>query len=296
MVSFFTFCFNRKLKYFAEVCEILEEGLKKLTRGDRFTRYVPDLNWMLIDEDLSSCARHLLTYQGIEGGEKKQDLSELLDVILNIIDVSIDDFAKEVPFTAYGMDSLGSMRLAEAIRPWTNVSQMQLLGGMTWKQLEEKMRVAEEQESVEVPSTQPMLDAVTKWSQDFPVHRPSVPAPDTEAVLLTGSTGAVGSSALTQLVNDPAVSKIYAFNRPSSDGKSLKDRQRAALVERGFDVSYADSPKVVLLEADFSKPDFGLDFTVLHEIRSSITHIAHIGMFNLFLLWPQLTFGFSLAN
>ena len=253
------------------------QGLAKLTRGAKFNRFVPDLNWDIISSDvgLSSCAKHLGTYQGIEGSDKKGDLSELLDIILGIIDVAIEDFSTEVPLTAYGLDSLGAMRLTEAIRPYANVSQMQLLGGMNWKQLEEKMKVDEEAEP-EAPSTQGMLDAVAKWRQDFPVHKATAPAPATEAVLLTGSTGAVGASALTQLVDDPNVSKIYAVNGRSSDGKSLKDRQRDGLVERGFDAAYADSPKVVLLEADFSKHDFGFDAAVYEEIRTTITHIAHI--------------------
>jgi aryl carrier-like protein len=269
-----------------------------LLRGAKFDRFIPDLNWNIIEKDvgLSTCARHLATYQGIDGGDKKQDLSELLDTILSIVDVSVDDFSKEVPFTAYGLDSLGAMRLTEAIRPYTNVSQMQLLGGMTWKQLEEKMKL-DQVEEPEAPSTQPMLDAVAKFSKDFSVHKASAPAPQTETVLLTGSTGAVGSSALTQLVDDPVVSKIYAVNRRSSDGKPIMDRQRDALLERGFDASYANSAKVVLLEADFSRPDFGFEPVVLEEIRSSITHIAHIGTVSyLHVFTASLISVLSLAN
>jgi hypothetical protein len=264
---------------FAEVCESLGQGLAKLFTGDKFNRFIPDLNWIVIEKDvgLPTCAVHLATYQGINRGDKKQDLPELFNTILSIVDVSIDDFSKDVPFTAYGLDSLGAMRLTEAIRPYANVSQMQLLGGMTWKQLEVIVKVDRIEEPA-APSTQPILDAVARFSKNFPVHTASAPAPKTETILLTGSTGAVGSSALTQLVDDITVDKIYAINRRSSDGRSLKERQRAALVEHGFDPCCADSPKVVLLEADFSKADFGFEPIVLEEIRSSITHIAHIGM------------------
>jgi thioester reductase-like protein len=92
-------------------------------------------------------------------------------------------------------------------------------------------------------------------------------------ILLTGSTGALGASALTQFVDDPKVSRIYAINRRSS--ASLIMRQKDGLLERGFDASYADSPKVILLEADFSKPNFGFERSVFEEVRTSITHIAH---------------------
>lgn len=246
-------------------------------RGTGFNRFIPDLDWDIISSDvgLSTCAKHLATYQGIEGGERKQDLSELLDTILNILDVSAEDYSKEVPFTSYGLDSLGAMRLTEAIRPYAQVSQMQLLGGMNWKKLEAKMKVEEEETEPEAPSTQPMLDAVKKWGWNFPKHKASASASKTDVILLTGSTGALGASALTQFVDDPKVTRIYAMNRRSSIDKSLIMRQKEGLLERGFNASYADSPKVVLLEADFSKADFGLERQMFEEVRTLTTHIAH---------------------
>ena len=48
--------------------------------------------------------------------------------------------------------------------------------------------------------------------------------------------------------------------------------------DRGLDSSIVDSSKITLLEGDPALPSFGLGDDVLLELKSSITHILHIGM------------------
>lgn len=117
---------------------------------------------------------------------------------------------------------------------------------------------------------------VTKYTTDFPVHTPTAAAPTSEVIVLTGSTGGLGTTLLAQLVERPSVSKIYAINRKSS-GKSLKERQVAALVDRGYPAEVVDSEKVVLLEGDTSAPGLGLSVEQYNEIRDSATSIIHNG-------------------
>jgi Phosphopantetheine attachment site len=47
-----------------------------------------------------------------------------MDTIVSLLDISLSDFSLDVPFMAYGLDSLGATRIAEAIQPYMNVSQM----------------------------------------------------------------------------------------------------------------------------------------------------------------------------
>ena len=54
----------------------------------------------------------------------------------------MDDFSPEVPLTTYGLDSIGAAKLAAGLRPHISVSQMQLLGGVTWAQLVDRGTVA----------------------------------------------------------------------------------------------------------------------------------------------------------
>ncbi|KIY43241.1 acetyl-CoA synthetase-like protein [Fistulina hepatica ATCC 64428] len=100
--------------------------------------------------------------------------------------------------------------------------------------------------------------------------------PVQDVVLLTGSTGSLGTGLLAQLVATDAVAKIYAFNRPSSSSKKTVDRQRELLKLRGYDKGIATSSKVVYVDATMTVDGIAIgDKTVEDEIRSSVTHIIH---------------------
>ncbi|KAF8311061.1 acetyl-CoA synthetase-like protein [Clavulina sp. PMI_390] len=134
---------------------------------------------------------------------------------------------------------------------------------------------------------------VAKYSADFPVHTPTASAPTSEVIVMTGSTGALGTTMLAQLVNNPSVSKIYALNRKGA-GKTLKQRQVASLIDRGYDATVVSSSKVVLVETDAKNGPLGLTPAVYDEIRSSATSILHTAWrvdFNLSLSTFEPLFG-----
>ncbi|KAK0196977.1 hypothetical protein F5146DRAFT_1153799, partial [Armillaria mellea] len=113
---------------------------------------------------------------------------------------------------------------------------------------------------------------VKKYSKGLPTSTSGMPPPARsladKIVLLTGTTGSLGSHVLASLVLDTSVDRIYAVNRP---GKvALFDRQREAFVSRGLDIGLLESDKVVLVQADISE---GTDF--FDELSSSLTHIIH---------------------
>ena len=89
--------------------------------------------------ELSSSSLHLLTRVVTEEGAEHMDRSNLRDKLLALLKVSTSDFLPQVPFTAYGMDSLSATRLSQELRPYVTISQMQLLGGMTWDQLQARI-------------------------------------------------------------------------------------------------------------------------------------------------------------
>lgn len=242
-------------------------------RGSAFNRYIPNLDWNQIEEDmgLSSLLKHLLVPKGDEIADVKQDSSQILSMILSVLEVSPEDFSPEVPFTAYGMDSLGATRIAESVRPYANVSQMQLLGGMCWTQLQKRLSVAEGGSSSQTSPTAALADMVAKYSQAFITHVPSAPAPPTgqDVVLITGTTGAVGTTVLAQLLGCETVSRVYALNRKALTGRSLYERQREALEDKGMDPAVCDSPKLVLLEGNLNEQNLGLDSTTLLEVCAS---------------------------
>ena len=122
-----------------------------------------------------------------------------------------------------------------------------------------------------------MTNLVEKYIKDFPAHKPADGVTSqADTVLITGTTGAIGSNALAELYKSPNVAKIVVLARKSPTPISV--RQRKALEDRGLDPSIVDSSKITLLEGDPALPSFGLGDDVLLELKSSITHILHIGM------------------
>ena len=128
----------------------LGDALLKLKDGSRAPLYITDINWQAAKVELCSNSLHLLTRDAEEDQADDMDESALRDKLLVLLGVSASDFSPQVPFTAYGMDSLSATRLSQVLRPYVVISQMQLLGGMTWDQL--WARIDETKGNTEAPS------------------------------------------------------------------------------------------------------------------------------------------------
>ncbi|KAJ7622608.1 putative aminoadipate reductase [Mycena polygramma] len=92
-------------------------------------------------------------------------------------------------------------------------------------------------------------------------------------VLLTGSTGGLGSHMLEMLLRLASVERVYAFNRKGRS--SVSDRQLEAFTDRALDVSLLSSPKLVYLEGDTSSANLGLPSDVWTTLRDTLTVIIH---------------------
>jgi len=207
------------------------------------------------------------------------DYLELLRQVVDLLDISMADFSPELPFSAYGLDSLGATRISQAVRPYASVSQMQLLGGLSWKHLEERIKDQSmgEDSVLRRSPIDDVLEMMAQYSKEFTPHTGTDTLPSHDVVLVTGTTGTIGSNVFTQLIADSKVEKVYGFNRQGST--PLDARQRTALRDRGLDPSVVDSPKAVLLEGTISQPKLGLADDLYEELRTSITHVIHIGGF-----------------
>lgn len=114
-------------------------------------------------------------------------------------------------------------------------------------------------------------DLLSKYTQEFPAHSPgptpsSTPSASEDVVLLTGSTGNLGSALLEYMVARPCFVRIYAFNRKDRHGRDIKQRQSEALIERGFDSSIVNSPKIIFVEGDTARPDLGIEKDLYEEV------------------------------
>ena len=89
-------------------------------------------------------------------------------------------------------------------------------------------------------------------------------------VLLTGSTGSLGSYLLDCLYRDPKVERIVCFNR-TADAAA---RQAALASGRGH-TAHWDPNRVSFLHGDLSARCLGLLPTVYHQMMETVTHVMH---------------------
>jgi len=87
-------------------------------------------------------------------------------------------------------------------------------------------------------------------------------------VLLTGSTGSLGSYLLDKLMRDPRVDRVICLNRAGSE----KNRQSGIQSSRGLQTDFA---KVKFLETDLSQESFGLDRETYTSLKGRATHVIH---------------------
>ncbi|KAJ6491913.1 acetyl-CoA synthetase-like protein [Mycena sanguinolenta] len=117
---------------------------------------------------------------------------------------------------------------------------------------------------------------ITKYSAGFdaPLSSPRHSGSSAgHVVLLTGSTGGLGSHILENLLSHPAIERVYAFNRPGRI--PVSERQRGAFVDRALDITLLASEKLIYLEGDTAKEDLGLPHEMWTELRDTITVIIH---------------------
>lgn len=88
-------------------------------------------------------------------------------------------------------------------------------------------------------------------------------------VLVTGTTGILGSYLLQDLVHRADVSRIWALNRVNAADPTV-ERQRKALQDRGIDDSILTSNKLHMLDGNLSQAQFGLADSVWKEVGSLV--------------------------
>ncbi|KAI6138696.1 putative non-ribosomal peptide synthetase [Pisolithus thermaeus] len=97
---------------------------------------------------------------------------------------------------------------------------------------------------------------------------------DPPVVLITGSTGALGSYILASLLQREDVARIYVLNRRSKT-TTPQERQLSTFQDRGLDTVLLESKKLVYAEGDTSQENLGLEDKTYAEIRDSVTVIIH---------------------
>ena len=126
-------------------------------------------------------------------------------------------------------------------------------------------------QGVDLPMRGRELQAlVDKYTKGFParlaLNGSAYPGVHGDIYLLTGTTGGLGSNMLAQLLEASAVTRVYAFNRPTKSATS-QARQYSAFAQRGLNTSLLSSKKLVYVEGDLNAPGFALGDELYGEVR-----------------------------
>ncbi|KAJ5678651.1 acetyl-CoA synthetase-like protein [Penicillium macrosclerotiorum] len=204
---------------------------------------------------------------------------EIIVRVLEKPDISIDQ-----DLYSAGLDSLMTIQVARAlqkglqqrqteVRPDAVTSQ-KVYAHPTIRRLAQFLhKIAEGKLHEEVSREEKIRMLVEKYTADLPNQQncwqngPEAPS----VVILTGSTGSLGTYLLHDLLKIPSVSKVYCLNRSDAE-----NRQKKSLDEKGLLGDLENwTHKVEFLQASFGEPRFGLVHEKYQELLDSADTIIH---------------------
>ncbi|KAJ3568470.1 hypothetical protein NPX13_g6412 [Xylaria arbuscula] len=226
---------------------------------------------------------------------KKLDLKELEEYVFRVVrdqaGIEVPDY--ETDFFAAGVDSLraaqvrrllqqeldlgGNSLPTNAVYDTGNVAK--LAARLYSMRTGEKLSNGHSEDKREILK---MEDLISEFS-NFAAQEL-----EGDVVVLTGATGALGAHVLSQLLDDPKVSRVYCLVR----GDNARERVSESLKARGLILSKGDSNRsqklVALSTNNFGAPLLGLTAEEYTEIRKTATLILHAA-------WP-VNFNISLES
>ena len=192
---------------------------------------------------------------------------------------AIDVQGEDDDFYGLGMDSLRTLQLSRGLKaalrnseaPIERITPSLVYSNPTLRQLRESISSFARDAPNDTAKTERLLEMeaiLSRYSSKLP-DKASRPPPS-KIVILTGSTGSLGSYLLSSLYADQSITHIWCLNR-SPDALA---RQTATNASRGLSSTF-ESSRVTFQKCDFSQPLLGLSQSIYDEILGKVTHIIH---------------------
>ncbi|KAI1815677.1 hypothetical protein GGS20DRAFT_316260 [Poronia punctata] len=188
----------------------------------------------------------------------------------------------DTDFFSVGIDSLDVMNASRTLRATLGIDQAKLSSRFLYRNptprrlaqyilriIDEDGTTDSESEAAEEIQTAKMLyERYTRSPTRGKPGRPEAPS-DNQTILLTGSTGTLGSYLLDQLVRNPSIDRVVCLNRAEDGGAKQQQRQ---MQERDLAL---DSDKVEFLHVDLSKERLGLTQNLYARLLKETHRIIH---------------------
>ncbi|KAF8601146.1 acetyl-CoA synthetase-like protein [Ceratobasidium sp. AG-I] len=189
-----------------------------------------------------------------------------------------------------GMDSLSVTMLSRILRgAHDQMDQQTIFDNPTIQQLAGALIRLHSGEQASVPAVHDQVRSMIQKYDSYSTREPILLEARSnvkERVLVTGTTGGLGSHLLFALLQSEKVEKIWALNRGSKE--EVIARQKLSFQDKLLDVGLLESKRLSILEADLEDKFLGLDGPVYQEINQSVTAIIHCS-------W-QVNFNLSLQS
>ncbi|KAI1126132.1 putative NRPS-like enzyme [Nemania abortiva] len=231
-------------------------------------------------------------------------LQELFSHTSGIANLKVGDNLFEI-----GIDSLQVLRIARQLNIQVRLANIKSPGGSrliaaiiyanpTLEQLTESLfdmtntvRLINDKGQAEEQRIREMQLLLNEYASSLPLVKKTRSAPRTDGwvVLLTGSTGSLGSYILNELQIDNRIKSILCLDR----SPDAAHRHRKSGPERGL--GSIDQSRVTFLKADLASPQLGLTPEVYESLRTSVTHIIH-NQWPVNFNWPLALFKPSIAG
>lgn len=237
-------------------------------------------------------------YEKASADEEDEDVPHLLvgsedELTRSIVSalrqyIGADKLEADVDFFAAGVDSLGVIKAAKILRAglkqaghevnaktfatrliYQNSTPRRLAGYIMSNIINGQGEALNEDEQ----QHQAMRSIWKKYTSNLTKAKANRPDPNTQGqtVVLTGSTGMLGSYLLNFMAHDPRVAKIICLNRAADGGRV---QQAKAFADRGLDASGLET-KAEFFHADLSQPKFGLSDEVYVRLLAETDRVIH---------------------
>lgn len=195
-------------------------------------------------------------------------------------------------FFDHGMDSLQGLQLTRALRRTfrrPDLALSTIYKNSTVSLLAAAILTGDDSEVDDRKVMGNLLATYRGLVEQIPAARASSEgsqgASKTVHVLLTGSTGTVGTQLLRALLDREGIGRIFCLNRREDGGKSVQQKK---FITAGFATTELDDDqKVTFVKAELHLPQLGLDSPTYELLQSKVGLIIHAA-------WP-VNFNMTLS-
>ncbi|KAJ4403409.1 putative NRPS-like protein biosynthetic cluster [Gnomoniopsis sp. IMI 355080] len=257
------------------------------TTGDQYKEEIAEL----YSRDISRNLEHIVLSSPIDRQAAAKFVSEAVASVFAGHDPQPND-----DLFAQGLDSLQTMEIMKLLKAgirsadcnadisWVTMKHIyehptisdlahSILSTQSGAHMNGTAREADDSLSASQSRLQKMEKVLERYIRDLPSFAGSGQSPDAVGkshVILTGSTGSLGTQLLVKLLSEPNVARISCLDR-SADAK---DRIEKALSTWPSPPNLEPS-RVSFHQADYRAKDFGLPGEVLSELRATTNVLIH---------------------